>query len=294
MMIMLAGALLGVVAHAPAPVAHDKAFWRQIVASRYAVPEGGSVAELTDELSGLLGSPDPELRDRFGYSILAVWIYQKKVVPPDDLRRLAAEWEANLTRGIGATGTDGVLRRSFSALMLSVVAARDNDAPFLERTEFRGMLASALTYLAAERDVRGYDPRVGWMHSAAHTADLIKFLARSRYLDPADEPTILDAIARKMRDAPVVFAFGEDERYARAILSLVARKDFDVAAFKSWVTETTPAPMSAHPEPATLRGDQNVKNLFSKLLVLLTIAPDPPPGAAAAKDALAAALGRLY
>src|SRR5579864_3793966 len=61
MKLALASALLGVVVQAasPGPAVHDKAFWRQIVASHYAVPEGSSDAELTTELSGLLGNPDP-------------------------------------------------------------------------------------------------------------------------------------------------------------------------------------------------------------------------------------------
>jgi hypothetical protein len=292
----LAGALLGVVVQAasPAPAVYDKAFWRQIVASHYAFPEGSSVAELTTELSGLLGNPDPELRDTFGYGILTAWIYQKKIVPADAVRRLATAWQANLTKGVGATGTDSVFLRSFSALMLSVVVARDNEDPFLERADVGSLLDAALAYLAAEQDVRGYDARVGWMHSAAHTADLLKFLGRSRYLDPADQRAILNAVARKMREAPIVFTFGEDERYARAVLSLVSRKDFDADAFTSWVTATTPARMGEHPDPATLRGDQNVKNLYSKLLVLLVLPKEPPAGAIAAREALATSLGRLY
>ena len=37
----------------------------------------------------------------------------------------------------------------------------------------------ALAYLAAELDLRGIEPRVGWIHATAHTADLLKFLARN-------------------------------------------------------------------------------------------------------------------
>jgi len=114
--------------------------------------------------------------------------------------------------------------------MLSVVVARDNAAPFLEKSEFRELLIAAIEYLGAEQDVRGYDPRVGWMHSAAHTADLLKFLARSRYLDREDQTRLLEAITGKLRTAAIVFAFGEDERLARGLLSLVAEPSDSVQA----------------------------------------------------------------
>lgn len=42
------------------PPAHDRAFWWSIAKQRYAVPDGESAAALAQELSGLLGSPDPD------------------------------------------------------------------------------------------------------------------------------------------------------------------------------------------------------------------------------------------
>ena len=42
---------------------HDRAFWQGIVKNHYAVPEHESPDLLANELSSLLASPDPELRD---------------------------------------------------------------------------------------------------------------------------------------------------------------------------------------------------------------------------------------
>jgi hypothetical protein len=44
---------------------HDRAFWQAIVKNQYAVPERESADSMAEELSGLLASPDPELRDDF-------------------------------------------------------------------------------------------------------------------------------------------------------------------------------------------------------------------------------------
>ena len=42
---------------------HDRAFWQSIGKTKYAVPEHESADALAHELSTLLSSPDPKLRD---------------------------------------------------------------------------------------------------------------------------------------------------------------------------------------------------------------------------------------
>jgi len=260
--------------------AHEKAFWQAIAKNDYQVPAGASVAELSGELSGMLGSRDPEMRDEIGYRTLTYWIYEKRLLSPAELRPLIGGWVGNLSRDVGSLGSDSVLRRSFSALMLSVVVARDNAAPFLEEKEFRIILEQALSYFDAEKDLRGYDAEVGWMHSAAHTADLLKFLGRSRYLTRGDQAAILGAVRRKLRSADVVFAFGEDERMARAVLSIIGRADFDSGGFHGWLAECKPVPpSSARPAVAELRSYQNLKDMLAKLEVLLVSLPSDSPHA---------------
>ncbi len=258
--------------------AQDKAYWQEIAKNGYAPPEGSSIPELTHKLVALLGSPDPDLRDEIAYSTLTAWIYQKRLLSPEDLRPVTAELLQNLTKDIGSAGTDAVLRRSFSALVLSVVVARDNDRPFLKEDEFRTILQGALTYADSEKDLRGYDPVKGWMHSAAHTADLLKFLGRSRYLSASDQAAILSAIRRKLSGADVVLTFGEDERMARAVLSIIARADFDATGFREWLASAKPTrPAAAKPTIAELARGQNLKNALSKLAVLLlSLPPDAP------------------
>jgi Protein of unknown function (DUF2785) len=291
---MLQALLLGVLVLQPG-LTHDRAFWRAIVDHDNTPPAGTDVAPLVHELSSYLSSPDPALRDQLAYDVLVAWIYQKHLVTPALERELLKEWTANLQKDIGSTGTDAVLPRSFSALMLSVIVAHDNAAPFLESNEVHGLLTAALTYLNAEKDVRGYDPQKGWMHSAAHTADLLKFLARSRYLTVADQATILDAIARKLHDAPEVFTHGEDQRFARTVLAIVNRPDFDAAAFTAWVARTTPKqPTDSVPDPAVLNALQNTTNLFAKLEVLLTLQDPATPATTAARDALREVLKKLF
>ena len=284
---------LAVSAAAAAAPGHDVAFWRAVARDHYTPPANTTAALLTDELVDMLASPDPEQRDDIAYSTLASWIYQQKLLDAAALRPIVGRLLANLTRGVGERDTNTIFARSFSALVLSVVIARDNVDPVLDAAAWRAIESAAFAYLSAEQDLRGYDAATGWMHSAAHTADLLKFLARSRYVDAPGQRRYLDAIAAKLTSAPVVFTHGEDERFARAVLSLVARADFDAAQFDTWLQRTKPA-VAEHPSAAQLRAAQNWKNLLAKLEVLLSNDPQPSDAAATARTALRAALKPLF
>jgi hypothetical protein len=274
---------------APAGVHHDRAYWQAIIASDYKAPAGADLPQLASELSALLGSEDPTLRDGTAYNILTAWMYTKRQLDDASVRVLMAGWLKNIAT-VGPT-PNSVLLRSFSALMLSVAIARDNAQPYLDEKQFREVWNGALKYLESETDLRGYDPRIGWLHSAAHTADLLKFLARSRYVTPDDQAALLNAIGRKLSTAPIVFTFGEDERYARAVLSIIRRKDFDADGFaKSVAPLRAEFPKEELPDPQVFRKNQNLKNSLAKLAFLLALEPEPSSGVASARTAVAATL----
>jgi hypothetical protein len=277
-----------------AQAVHDKTYWRHIVDAKFEPPAGATAAGLTGELLDQLGAPDPELRDDLTFSILTAWIYQKKLLGADELRAAIARLEANLRVGIGETGTDRILLRSFSALTLSVIAARENETPFLSRDEYQRLLDAAIAYLHDERDTRGFDPQKGWMHSVAHTADLLRFLARHRALRLEDQSRILAALTDKSRVSPS-FIEGEDERLARVVISLIRRPDFDRPAYGRWLDAMLLA--GKFPEPAApdaLRSQQNARHLLTALWTELSVDDRPSEGADFAKPALREALRKLF
>jgi hypothetical protein len=288
-----AAALLAVTLQPPA--VHDTAYWRSIAETRFEVPAGATAQQLAPELLATLGSADPELRDDLALSILTSWIYQKKLLGPDELRPMTLTLEANLRKGIGAIGTDGVLLRSFSALTLSVIAARDNEAPFLSAEEYATLLDEALAYFRDERDTRGFDPAKGWMHGAAHTADLLKFLARNPRLPPAGQSRMLTAMLAKNRESAAPFSQGEDERMARIAISLARRADFDRDGFRAWLTAAqATAAFPKTPTPDALRAQQNVRHLLAALWTELSVDERPSDGADFAKQALRETLKTLF
>jgi len=230
------------------------------------------------ELVDYLGSPDPERRDGIAYQVLLAWIVREPRLTPADLRGLIAGLVAALAGPLDVP--DGVFRRSFSALVLSLIAKRDLDAPFLDDAERRALLAAARAYAGYETDLRGYTGPRGWAHAAAHTADLLKFLARSPSLTDDDRARVLLAVAAlTVRPHGFILHHGEDGRLAQAVLAAlrlgVADRDLD-----GWLAELVAplaAPETADFDPGRYAAQRNARNLLFTLFVQLSLEPAPSP-----------------
>ncbi len=296
---LAAGGLMTVpllVAAPPPP--RPRAEWVALARGGFAVPAGSSAAGLLTEMNVLLASPDPVLRDEVAYGAAERWIVREKVVPPADLRRLMALWSGNLDDGLGASNDDRVFKRSFSALCLSLVAAREAATPFLTAPEAQQLFERLLDYLARERDLRGFDPARGWMHAVAHTADAFKFLARGPQWAPANLPRLLDAVRTKLMTHDTVFTWGEGARLAAALHAAVRRADADAAVVDAWLARW-PAdhralwangPVVA---PAAFARVENATQVLRALHTLLAMDPSPTGPGDTARRATLAALAQM-
>ena len=261
-------------AQPPAAEPRGKPFWLAL-AKDCTVPAGDSAFGLVSEAVSFLGSPDTEWRDDVGYGVVASCVYQKKRLKPEERRELVARLSDNLRRGIGETApTPSSSGRSRRSISRSWPPLEDTD-PALDDAGYRKLLDDALAYLRDERDLRGLEPRVGWIHATAHTADLLKFLARDPRFTTADQQRLLDAAWAKMT-APgtPVFTHAEDERLAAALVSVVRRPDFDAARLDPWLARFVALEKQvwskAPPDPPTLDASQNARNLLRSLYVLLS------------------------
>jgi hypothetical protein len=214
---------------------HDRVFWRSIVQDNYRVPPGQSAFALIHELNNYLGTPDPELRDDLAYTLMDAWIVYQQQLSGPELISLLGTWQSNLREGIGETGTDTVLKRSFSALCLAMLAERDLKSPFLGEARYRSLLNAALAYMKDERDLRGFDPVKSWIHATAHTADLLAFLAANPLLKVEDQRSILQAVSERLSSAHLIFSYGEQDRLAASVVAIIERRDFDNATFHRWL-----------------------------------------------------------
>ena len=283
-------ALVLIAGTAHADTAHDRVFWRSIVQNQYAVPENENADALTRELIEMLASPDPDLRDNLGYTILSTWIRDPQKLSAAQLQTVTTSCRANLRRGLGESGTDSVFRRSFSALCLASIAERELDAE-----SFRGLLTDAIAYLKDERDVRGYDATKGWIHSTAHTADLLKALASHAQFTKDDQRAVLAAIAGKLSSVREVYTQGEQNRLAKAVVAIMMRADFDETVFDAWLEglkSSDRAVIANRPfKPEELATLQNRTYMLESLAARLSM-EKLSPGASGARDKVLAILKR--
>ena len=245
---------------------HDKNFWQELIKNDGAIPAGETLDELTNELLNFMRSPDPVLRDTFGYQLLTHWILSGQY-SEDDLRGFMQRWLSDLNKGLGETGTDSVITRSFAALMLGILVYRDMKEAFLSTDDIATLVDEAIEFFAAEADWRGYDSEKGWLHALAHTADLFKFLARNSKSTAEQHMQIMDAIAQKVtQKTPVILSHGEDERLAMAVMDVLKRKTLSEPQLRSWVNDLIAVKElgteGADFEPDVFGAYQNTKHLL--------------------------------
>lgn len=262
---------------------------RRWLAPDAGTPPAAELPALVRAVDRLLVATDPTLRDDLGFTLLVRWLYRERCLDLAERRWLLSQWLPRLREGIDTPGTDAVVARSFAALSLSLLVALDDDEPFLTADEFHGIVAAALAYLRDERDVRGHDREHGWLHSVAHTADLLKFALRSRHLTPAQQGEALAAIAGKLERTEVALTHGEDARLARAVLSLLRRADLDRPAALRWL-RTLAAERPMAPNAEALARAHNRSALLAQLHLLLATSTDPGPRQEAARALVLEAL----
>jgi len=262
------------------------------------VPDGRSAIAVLVEMNALLASDDPVLRDDVAYSAAERWILRDRRLSPADLRRLLQLWTANLDDGLGDARGDRVFKRSFSALCLSLIAAADLSAPFLEPAEARAFFDRILEYFQKERDLRGFDPVHGWMHTVAHTSDTLKFLARNPKLPAGSDARLLAAARAKIESHDAVFTWGENDRLALALHSAVRRSDADAPALAAWIQHWVDEHRQLwangpQVDPRRFAIVENAKQVMRSLHAALSMETTPTPTGDAARQALVAALAKM-
>ena len=212
----------------------SRAYWKQVHDDDFAVPTDRPLADLTAELTRLLGDVDPDLRDGLALPALATWV--ERGVYDDLLRGLGDGMAAGRRVGLGETGTDTVFRRSFTALGLGECIQRDNERPLVPGGKVLDWGDRVATWMLQERDLRGFVPGKGWAHAIAHGADALGTLARSPHVGAAELVVILDVIAERLcQPTDTLFTAGEPDRLALAAMSVLRRDRVPLDLVEPWV-----------------------------------------------------------
>ena len=205
--------------------------WVAVRGGGYAVPRGRSLEELVAELEELLTSPDPHVRDDVALPVLAAWV--ERGVLDEMLEDLGTRCAARLQH-------PAVHARSFAALALGEVVGRAAVSParLVRPGVLRAWLVETILWYRDEADLRPWDPDLGWLHAAAHGADLLGVLALAPQLAADDVRRVSGALAGRL-DAPStpLFTEGEDARIAQALYAAAARADLEPQDVARWFAD---------------------------------------------------------
>jgi hypothetical protein len=252
-------------------------YWSQVHAAGLAVPSDRPLADLTAELTRMLGDPDPALRDGTAYPTLATWV--DRGVYDDLLAGLGDGMGMGLLVGLGEKDTDTVFRRSFSALVLAECIARDNLRPLLPGGKILEWGDRLATWLLRERDLRGYVPGKGWAHAVAHGADGLATLASSPHLATPELTVLLDVIAdRLVLPVDRLFTNGEPDRLVGATMNVLRRNVVPLRVLEPWIARLAAAAAARSSyddrDPHLVGG--NAEAFLRALYLQLSLGPRPP------------------
>lgn len=168
-----------------------------------------------------IGSVDEELRDSLIYSTFYELIEDNKLSNSLMVKILdTCLSEEYLFKRIGEQGTDTVFTRSFSSLVIALIVEKDKTNEFLNKQQLEEVYKKTITYLQAEKDVRGYVEGKGWAHSIAHGADLFESIISHPSYDLLHAEECLNVIkACIWKDT--VLQDNEDERLIFAVEAMI-------------------------------------------------------------------------
>ncbi|MEF9881481.1 DUF2785 domain-containing protein [Streptomyces sp. P9-A4] len=257
--------------------------WKSVEAADCAVPAEPPMDDLVRELSRALADPDPRIRDGEPYGVLETWIARGTIPAPRRLE-LGDEMAARFT-------DPRVEARTFAPLVLGMlVSAGDFRAGWVDAFE---------RWYPAERDLRGHDGTLGWLHAVAHGADLLGTFGRHPEVAPV---RMLDlAAARLTAPTDHVYDQLEDDRLARAVARVLTRADLSERDSVDWlapIADTFGADRVSTPVPAHL---SNALRTLRLLYVLADrgvrptseLPPEPLHHREAVKSGVAAVLDRI-
>jgi hypothetical protein len=208
---------------------------------------------LTPELARLvddLRSPDPAVRDEGAYGSVA------RLAEDGGLDEHLVELGDRATELLA---DDEVQARTFGALLLALVAARENDTGRADDASVRRWLDAFLGWYAAEPDTRGHDDELGWLHAVAHGADAAGELAWSPRLGADDLAALLAALVdRTVAPTPSHWLQAEDDRVAYAVMAVLQRDLVDPAEVRRQVDRLAAAWLDA-PGPLDPEADNAVR-----------------------------------
>lgn len=234
----------------------------------FVVPDGATPDRdaLALGLLDCLSDPDPELRDGVAYEGLAGWM-RGNTLSDETLVGIYTRLMAMMG---GKPADPEGFAQPFAALVLSELVRSDKERGFLSQAQLDALVVAGSEYMASITDYRGFDPKQGWRHGVAHTADLLGALADHPKVDNAGLQRIVTAVGTQVIPGNSHFyIFGEPQRLARPLALAAQRGVMTMDEWRTWLSAYAKLPGGGSLY-ASIPGLSRRHNLQELLLVLYT------------------------
>jgi hypothetical protein len=266
-------------------VSTDLVSWPSIAAEGFPFPDGVAPSLMVEELSAMLASPDPLVRDDHACTAMAQWVRQGRFDPV--LERLGDTAAERLTH-------PEIQARTFAPLVLRCALDRGHAVPgTVPQVAAERWYAAFSSWYPAERDTRGWDDSLGWLHAVAHGADAAAAFAQAL---PARRTDLLDLCALRMTAAHADYRYVqlEDARLARALSRILLAPGLSAEQATAWLGVVSKSLKGGGPGPVPPRAFNTFATLQSLHLHLSRgLAGEGAPPHAAAVASRVTALLRL-
>ncbi len=165
----------------------------------------------------MLMSEDPVTRDELAFSTLARWI-DRDVLSATQLDALGDCMAKRFD-------SDAIQVRTFAPLILDSIVSKGRLRP--------AWFDAFAAWYPAERDLRGHDQKLGWLHAIAHGADLLGAFGRSTGVAP--DRVLAIAAERLVAPGDTVWRDHEHDRLGYAIALTLTRDELTDETAVRWL-----------------------------------------------------------
>ncbi|MCF6164577.1 hypothetical protein LROSL1_2059 [Furfurilactobacillus rossiae] len=181
-----------------------------------------------------IGNLNSVLRDQLIYSSFAQWIDDGTISNERAVWLLRQVQQRNLLfSGIHERQNDAIYTRTFAALLLTSLVARDARAPFLTANMRTHLFEDATQYLQLEKDLRGLTEH-GWAHAFGHDGDLLYYVCYHPKFPTRLIPQALAGISHGIM-LPNGFTAGEGSRLDNCLVALLAQDRITESQLLNWL-----------------------------------------------------------
>lgn len=183
-----------------------------------------------------IGHPNPDIRDGLIYSTFC-HAFEQECIHTEQYHLLCQEI---LERQLLVSSDS--LTRSFAALLAALLLFYDNQpegAYYGQMTDSSKarFFSLAKTYLENEKDNRGYDVDLGWIHAIAHGSDYLMSVSSHKDFPEEQLKDLWDSALKLLKNQETVFSAGEADRLANIFISSILAQKLLQEQLVDWVEQ---------------------------------------------------------